>query len=100
VVFKYDKNKHRYQDKTEILIEFKVFNKDSDLGKANLVGLSKMELESKFGNDCLTYEKGIVYSNKNKVLILELENTKVNSLNYIKLNTDTVDRDLIKKITK
>ena len=100
VVFKYGKNKHKYKDETEILIELRVFNKDLDLGKANLVGLTKTELESEFGNDYLTFDNGIAYSNKNKVLILELDKSKVNSYRYVKLNTEKIDNNLIGQITK
>ncbi len=99
-VFKYGQNKHRYDDQTETLIGFKIFNKDSDLGKANLVGLSKTELESKFGTDYLTFDNGIVYSYKNRVLIIELNDLKVKSYSYIKLNTEKVDKDLISQIIK
>lgn len=100
IVFKHGENKHRYEDQTETLIELRVFNKDSDLGKANLVGLSKTELESEFGNNFQTFENGIAYSNKNKVLILELDNSKVKSYRYIKLNTEKIDNDLIGQIIK
>ena len=100
IVFKHGENKHKYDDQTETLIELRVFNKDSDLGKANLVGLTKTELESEFGNDYLTFDNGIAYSNKNKVLILELENSKVKSYRYIKLNTEKIDTDLIGQIIK
>ena len=99
-VFKYGQNKHRYDDQTETLIGFKIFNKDSDLGKANLVGISKTELESKFGTDYLTFDNGIVYSYKNRVLIIEFNDLKVNSYSYIKLNTEKVDKDLIGQIIK
>ncbi|WP_303318800.1 hypothetical protein Q4Q34_04915 [Flavivirga abyssicola] len=100
IVFKSGKNKHTYQDKTEVIIEIRVFNEDSDLGKANLVGLSKTELESEFGNDYLTFNNGIAYSNKNKILTIELDNSKVKSFRYIKLNTENVDQDLIRQIVK
>lgn len=100
VVFKYGENKQRYEDQTEILIELRVFNKDLDLGKANLIGLSKTELESEFGKGYLTFDNGIAYSNKNKVLILELDNSKVKSYRYIKLSSDIIDTDLIGQIIK
>jgi hypothetical protein len=100
VVFKYGKKKHTYEDETEILIELRIFNKDLDLGKANLVGLTKTELESEFGVNYLNFENGIAYSNKNRVLILELDNSKVKSYRYIKLNTEKVDNDLIGEIMK
>ena len=98
IVFKHGENKHRYEDQTETLIELRVFNKDPDLGKANLVGLSKTKLESEFGNDYLTFDNGIGYSNKNKVLILEFDKSKVKSYRYIKLNTEKIDNDLIGQI--
>lgn len=100
VVFKYGENKHRFEDETEILIEMRIYNKDSDLGKANLIGLSKTELESEFGIDYLTFDNGIAYSNKNNVLILELDRSKVNSYRYVKLNTEKIDNDLIGQIIK
>ena len=100
IVFKYGENKHTYDDETEILIELRIFNKDLDLGKANLVGLSKMELETKFGTDYLTFDNGIAYSNENKILILELVNSKVKSYRYLKLNSDKIDTDLIRQIRK
>lgn len=98
VVFKHGKNKHSYEDQTEILIEFKIFNSDTDLGKANLYGLTRTELESEFGDNYLAFDNVIVYSNKNKVLILEIMDSKVKSLNYIKLSTEKIDRDLIEQI--
>ena len=98
VVFKYGENKHRFEDETEILIEMRIFNKDSDLGKANLIGLSKTELESEFGNDYLTFANGIAYTNKNKVLIFELGESIVNSYKYVKLSSEKIDKDLIGQI--
>jgi hypothetical protein len=100
LVFKYGKNKQTYNDENEILIELKVFREDYDLGKANLVGLSKAELESNFGINYLILDKKIVYSNKNKVLIIELENSKIKSFKYLKLNTENLGSDLIRKIVK
>jgi len=100
VVFKYGKNQHNYDDKTEILIELKIDNKDSDLGQANLIGLTKTELESEFGTNYLTLDNGIAYSNKNNVLIIELEDSKVKSFRYIKLSTEKIDKELIGQITK
>jgi hypothetical protein len=100
VLFKYGENKHTYEDKTETLIEFRIFNPDSDLGKANLYGLTKAELESEFGTDYLTFDNGIAYSNKNKILTIELNNSKVKSFRYIKLNTEIVDQDLIRQIVE
>ncbi len=98
VVFKHGKNKHTYEDETEILIELRIFNKDFDLGKANLIGLTKTELELEFGIDYLTFDNGIAYSYKNKVLILKLDKSKVNSYRYVKLNTEKIDKDLIGQI--
>jgi hypothetical protein len=100
IVFKFGENKHRYEDETEILIELRIFNKDSDLGKANLIGLSKTELESEFGTNYLTLQKRIVYSNRNKILIIELENSKVKSFNYIKLSTENIESGLVRKIVE
>ena len=100
VVFKYGKNQQRYEDKTEILIELKINNKDSDLGKANLIGLSKTELESEFGTNYLTLDNGIAYSNKNNVLIIKFNNSKVKSFRYIKLSAEKIDKDLIRQIIK
>lgn len=100
VVFKYGKNKHTYEGETEILIELRIFNKDLDLGKANLVGLTKTELESEFGVNYLNFENGIAYSNKNRVLILELESSKVKSYRYIKLSAEKIDNDLLGQIIK
>lgn len=100
IVFKYEKNKHSYDDNTEMLIELRIFNKDGKLGKANLVGLTKTELESKFGDNYLAVDDGIIYSNNNKVLILELNNSKVKSYRYIKLNSNKIDTELINQITK
>ncbi|WP_298343007.1 hypothetical protein [uncultured Algibacter sp.] len=99
-VFKFGDKRHSWDDKTEILIELSVKGKDKDLKKANIIGLSKAELESEFGTDYLTLDNRIVYSNKNKVLILELENSEVKSFNYIKLSTEKIDADLIRQIIK
>ena len=98
VVFKFGENQHRYEDETEILIEMRIFNKDSDLGKANLIGRSKTELVSEFGIDYLTFAKGIAYSNNNKVLILQFDQSKVSSYCYVKLSSNKIDTDLIQQI--
>jgi uncharacterized membrane protein len=100
IVFKHGQNKHNYEDQTETLIEFRIYNPDSDLGKANLYGLTKAELESEFGADYLTFDNGIAYSNKNKILTIELKNSKVKSFRYIKLNTEIIDQELIKQIAE
>ncbi|MWW26906.1 hypothetical protein [Algibacter lectus] len=100
VVFKFGKNKHSWEDNTEILIELNVKAQDINLGKANLVGLSKTELESEFGTEYLTFDNAIVYSNKNRVLIVEFSDSKIKSYNYIKLNTEKIDKDLIGQIIK
>ena len=98
IVFKYGENKHKYADETETLIEMRIFNKDSDLGSANLIGRSKAALESEFGTDYLNFESGIAYAIKNKILIIELDNSKVKSFRYIKLNTGHIDQSLIQQI--
>ncbi len=100
IVFKYGKNKHTYEDEKEVLIELRVLNKDIDLGKANFVGLKKNELEAKFGTDYLTFNNGIVYSNENNIFSIELNNSKVKSFRYIKLNTENIDQDLIRLIVE
>lgn len=99
IVFKYGENKQKYEDESETLIELRIFNNDSDLGKANLIGLSKTDLEKVFGFDYLTLDNQIVYSNKNKVLIIELDSSKVKSYRYIKLSSEKIDKDLIRQIT-
>ena len=98
IVFKYGENKHRFKDSTEILIEMRIFNKDSELGKANLIGFTKTELESEFGNNYLPFDNGIAYANKNKVLIFELKKSIVNSYKYVKLSSEKIDKDLIRQI--
>ena len=99
LVFKYGNNKQKYEDLTEILIELNIYNNDPDLGKANLVGLTKKEIESKFGVHHINLENRIVYSHNNKTLIIELEDSKVKSFRYIKLKTEKVDINLIREIT-
>ncbi len=98
IIFKYGENKHAYDDETEILIALRVFNEDTDLGKANLVGYSKSSLLSEFGTDYVTYADNIVYTYKNKVLIVEIEDYKVEAYYYIKLNSETIDANLIEQI--
>lgn len=98
VVFKHGALKHSYDDATEILIDMKISNKDTALEKADLVGVSKTELESEFGKNYQTTVNGMVYAYQNKVLIIELEESQVRSYRYLKLNTDKVDKDLIKRI--
>lgn len=98
IVFKHGNNKHLYDDENEILIELRIFNNDTSLEEGNLVGLTKSELETKFGTNYLIINKRIVYSYKNKVLIIELNQSKVKSYNYVFLNTEKIDIDLIKKI--
>lgn len=100
IVFKHGENKHVYNDETEILIELRVFNNDSDLGEANLVGLTKGELESRFGSDYLLSNNRLIYSDKNKVLIIELNGSKVKAYYYIKLNTEKLDANFIGQLIK
>ncbi|MEK6152555.1 hypothetical protein WIW50_04820 [Flavobacteriaceae bacterium 3-367] len=98
VVFKYGENRHTYEDETEILIELRIFNEDADLGKANLVGLARKELEAEFGSDYRILNNRMMYSNKNKLVILELDDSKVISYKYLKLATENVDSDLIQQL--
>nr|WP_299383085.1 hypothetical protein [Allomuricauda sp.] len=98
IVFKYGPNKHNYKDETEILIEMRIFNKDPDLDKANLIGISKKELELKFGTDYRILDNRIIYSNNNKVLILLLKESRVKSYRYSKLNTEKIDLKLMGQI--
>lgn len=100
IVFKHGENKHVYNDETEILIELRVFNNDSDLGEANLVGLTKGELESRFGSDYLLSNNRLIYSDKNKVLIIKLNGSKVKAYYYIKLNTEKLDANFIGQLIK
>lgn len=98
VVLKYGANKNYYEDENEILIELKITSEDIDLEKANLIGLTKTELESEFGTDHMTFYNRIVYSNSNKVLIVEFEDSKVKSFRYVKLNSTNISEDLINQI--
>lgn len=98
IVFKYGENKHTFSDKSEILIELKVLYIDADLGKANLVGLTQAALEKEFGSDYMILDDRIVFSNSNKILILQLENAKVKSYRYISLSSEKIDSDLIKQL--
>lgn len=100
IVFKYGENKHKYEDETEILIELRIFNKDSDLGKADLIGLSKTELESEFGTDYLKLKEGLAYSNKNKLLIFNIQNSIIKSYRYLKLSTEKISNNLIHKLAE
>lgn len=100
IVFKYGEGKHSYEDGAEILIELRVFSEDEDLGRANLVGLTKNELELAFGTDYMTFDDKIVYSGENKILIVVLGDSKVKSFRYVKLNTENVDRDFIRRMLK
>lgn len=98
IVFKYGKNKHTWDDNTEILIEFKIETQDDHLMDANLVGLSIEQIEKEFGTEYLQLDNRMVYSNRNKVLILEIDNSRVAFINYIKLNTEKIDLDLIEQL--
>lgn len=100
IVFKYGNNKHKYDDETEILIELRILNADVDLGNANLVGRTKTELETEFGTDYLKLKEGLAYSNKNKVLILSIENKVIKSYRYLKLNTENISNSLIHKLAE
>jgi len=98
VVMKFGENKHTYNDKTEKLIELNIFNKDSMLRKANLVGLTNSQIELKFGKENLKIENEYIYYNENKLLILTIKNDKVDSYKYLRLNTEKIDIELIKQI--
>ncbi|SDY14492.1 hypothetical protein SAMN05444411_1383 [Lutibacter oricola] len=98
VVIKFRENKHTYNDETEKLIELNIFNKDSILRKANLVGLTNSQREIKFGKENLKIENEYIYFNENKLLILTIKNDKVDSYKYLRLNTDKIDKELIKQI--
>jgi len=98
IVFKYGKNKHTYDDETEILIALRIFNEDADLEKANLIGCLKSKLVSEFGTDYIAYAHGVVYTYKNRVLIVEIEDYKVKAYCYLKLNSETIDMNLIEQI--
>ncbi|MEP5340239.1 MAG: hypothetical protein ABJL44_14800 [Algibacter sp.] len=97
-VFKYGKNKHKYEDETEILIEISIFNKDPYLGEANFIGFPKKQIEEKFGSEFIALDNQIIYTVKNKALIFEFDDFEVKSFRYLNLNTETIDSDLIKRI--
>jgi hypothetical protein len=98
IVFKYGKNQHTYEDDTEILLELSIYNEDSNLGSINLVGLSQTDLISKFGSHYEMFDNFMVYSNKQTILLIELNNSKAQSFRYIKLNTEIINQDLINQI--
>lgn len=98
LVFKYGKGKHNYDDDSEILIALNIFDTDTDLKDANLVGLTKTAIESKFGTGYRTVLGKMIYSHKNKILLLTFNNSKIISYRFIKLNTEYIDDDLIQKI--
>jgi hypothetical protein len=99
LVFKYRKGKHIYDDDNEVLIGLDVYNDDSDLGRANLVGLTKSKMLEQFGPGFqLINENIIYYSHQNKILILYFENTKVKSFRYLKLSTEKITESLISEI--
>jgi hypothetical protein len=100
IVFKFGKNKHTYDDETEILIELRIINNDTNLGRTNLIGFSKSELRAKFGSNFTTLDEQIIYSVNNKVLIFVMNNEKVESFYYSKLANEKIDRDVINKILK
>ena len=54
--------------------------------------------EAEFGSDYLTVDGHIVYSHKNKVLLVQLDGSKIKSYKYLKLNTENIDNDLIQQI--
>gem|GEM_PF-1595619 len=99
-VFKFGNNKHKYEDITEKLIELQIESQDSLLGRSNLVGLTKQELATKFGNDCKIIDNQVVYWNKNKIVIFKMNDLKVESYRYVKLNTEKIDSVLIRRIIK
>lgn len=98
IVLKSGKKKHSYGDSSETLVELKIFNTDSDLGEANLVGMSKQVLESKFGNGNKDIENTIFYARKNKVLIINFKDNKIKSYNYLNSNIEKIDVAFVKQI--
>jgi len=97
-VFKFGENKHSWEDTTEILIELRVEGKDEDLKAANLIGYTKDQMEAVFGQNYLILDHRMIYSYNNKILIVTLEDATVSAFRYLKLNTNSIDTNLIKQI--
>jgi len=98
IVFKYGENKQIYNDNTERLIGMNIFSNDSLLGKANLIGLTTSRIKSRFGESELSTSDKLIYINENKIILLKIENNKVASFKYLKLNTNNIDKELIEQI--
>lgn len=98
IVFKFGENKHKFDDETEILIELRIVNNDNNLGHTSLIGFSQSELEHEFGSSYTIVDEHIIYSYQNKILILVMNNSFVQSFYYSKLNNEKIERDLIDRI--
>ncbi|MFA0962232.1 hypothetical protein AB9P05_10520 [Roseivirga sp. BDSF3-8] len=97
-VLKSGERKHTWDDANEILIGFTVIGKDDDLKEANLYGLRKAEVESRFGVDYRVLEDVLVYSNENNVLMIQLEDSEVKKFSYARLNTGIIDEALLRQM--
>jgi len=97
VVYKIDKNKY-YNDNSDRLIEMNIFSKDSILKKADLVGLKTSQIETKYGKENFRIDNDFIFFIENKLLILTIKNDEIDSYKYLRLNTDKIDKELIKKI--
>lgn len=100
IVFKKGEQHHLFNDDDETIIELNIVFQDANLKEANLVGLSKEVLITKFGEHFRKVGNHLVFSNQNKILLLEISNGVVKKYKYVSLNTSVINEDLIQKLIK
>ena len=101
VTFQKDPTMKGYMDSSEVLIELDCDRSFKSLGKMDLVGISFIDIKSKFGTNCLKEGKFWVYQHNNGVLILygtdKVEWFKVVKLNRSFKNFEELKKDVYKR---
>ncbi len=86
--FIYGETIGRYEDVVEELISIKGRVKDPDLGKLNVVGLSKQDIHDQVGQAVIRDQDLYVYQYMTDILILHFENDQVDWFNFLRTNLE------------
>ncbi len=99
ITFKqYGKYQNDYLDPTEELIQIKTQMNFFDLPELAFVGLDKIDLKERLGEPSFEKEGCLVYTHKDRALILGLNSGRVKWLKYVHLNTELTSDKTIAKL--
>ena len=77
-----------YEEVNEALISIKGMVEDPDLGRLNVVGLTRPEVHERFGEAQITFKDLYVYEHRKDILILSFQEDQVAWFNFVRTNLE------------